>query len=340
MYRRVIVSRRGGPNVLHVISDKIPEPGIKEVRIKILAAGISFADILMREGVYPSQPKFPFTPGYDIYGIVDKLGKEATSVELGQPVLALTKVGGYSEYICLPEKELIQAPLTLDPAEAVSLVLNYVTAYQMLHRVARVKKGDRVLIHSAAGGVGTALMQLGKLLNLEMYGTASIAKHNIVADLGGYPIDYKKKNFVKEIMFRTKDGVDAVFDGIGGPHLFQSYKTLRNGGKLVAYGVSSLLVNGHRVWLKNISTYVSFLGALLMNYFPDGKRVMLYQIPKLRKQNPDWFRNDLTTLLQLLKEKKIKPIIAERIPLTEAARAHEELNKASIIGKIVLICNQ
>ena len=189
---RIIVRRLGGPEVLETVEVEAPEPGRGEVRVRVLAAGVSFADLLMREGIHPEKTLLPFTPGWDIVGVVEKTGDEASQAMVGQMVAALPIHGGYAQHICLPQSELTPVPDGLDPAEAVSLVLNYVTAYQMMHRVAHASRGQRVLIHGAAGGVGTALLQLGRLVGLEMYGTASLATHQIVSDLGATPIDYQK----------------------------------------------------------------------------------------------------------------------------------------------------
>ena len=171
--RRIIISRKGGPEVLKLIEEEAPSPAGGEVRVRVQAAGVAFADIMMREGLYPGAPPVPFTPGYDIVGLVDEPGAGVKSLSPGKRVAALTKVGGYADYLCLPEKDLVEMPIGLDPAEAVCLVLNYMTAWQMLHRVAHVREGEKILIHGAAGGVGTALLQLGVLSGLELYGTAS-----------------------------------------------------------------------------------------------------------------------------------------------------------------------
>ena len=198
----------------------------------------------MREGVHPETPPVPFTPGWDLIGVVDRLGAGISGLEPGQIVAALPINGAYAEFVCLPQRELVPVPSGLDAAEAVSLVLNYVTAYQMLHRSAKVRPGQRVLIHGAAGGVGSALLQLGRLAGLEMYGTCSSRGASAVSDLGAIPIDYQQQDFVKEIRRLTSEGVDVVFDGIGGTHIWRSRKALRPGGRVVAYGLTSLATWG------------------------------------------------------------------------------------------------
>ncbi|MBF2007366.1 MAG: zinc-binding dehydrogenase [Chlorogloeopsis fritschii C42_A2020_084] len=335
-YKRILITRHGGSEVLQLFEDELPEPQTGEVRVRILASGVAFTDVLIREGLYPGIPKPPFSPGYEIIGIVDKLGLGVSALELGQRVVALTIVGGYSEYLCLPATELIPVPKEVDTLEAVSLVLQYVTAYQILHRIAKVKSGVRILIHGAAGGVGTALLELGKLAGLEMYGTASKSKHELVSSLGAIPIDYKNEDFVQRIYSLTGDGVDIVCDAIGGSHLLDSYKTLRNQGRLINYGFSSAL-SGKRNRIFKLGA--NFILLLLLQLLPDGKKALFYNIAGFKKQHPDWFREDLTKLLDLLVHKQIKPIIADRLPLSEAARAHELLDCSAISGQLVLLCS-
>src|SRR5512143_1305500 len=243
-HTRVIVTHYGGPDALRVVEEECPEPKNGEVRVRVLAAGVSLPDIMAREGVHPETPPVPFTPGWDLVGVVDRIGEGVSGVEPGQTVTAMPIHGAYAEFICLPRHELVPVPAGLDPAEAVSLVLNYITAYQMMHRSAKVKTGQRVLVHGASGGVGTALLQLGGLAGLEMYGTCSSRGASVVTDLGGVPIDYRQLDFVKEIHRLTGEGVDAVFDGIGGTHIWRSRKALRPGGKVVAYGLTSSLRGG------------------------------------------------------------------------------------------------
>ena len=243
-HTRIIVTHYGGPDALRVVEEECPEPKDGEVRVRVLAAGVSLPDIMAREGVHPETPPLPFTPGWDLVGVVDRLGDGVSGIEPGQIVAALPIHGAYAEFVCLPQRELVPVPSGLDAAEAVSLVLNYITAYQMLHRSAKVRPGQRVLIHGAAGGVGTALLQLGRLAGLEMYGTCSSRGASAVSDLGGIPIDYQHQDFVKEIHRLTSEGVDVVFDPIGGTHLWHSRKALRPGGRVVGYGLTFLATWG------------------------------------------------------------------------------------------------
>jgi len=172
-HTRIIVTHYGGPEALQVVAEECPEPQEGEVRVRVLAAGVSLPDLMMCAGIHPETPALPFTPGWDLVGVVDRLGAGCTGFEPGQSVAALPISGAYAEFVCLPYQELVPVPEGLDAAAAVSLVLNYVTAYQMLHRTAKVTPGQRVLMHGAAGGVGLALLQLGRLAGVEMYGTCS-----------------------------------------------------------------------------------------------------------------------------------------------------------------------
>ncbi|MFC2077308.1 medium chain dehydrogenase/reductase family protein [Candidatus Bipolaricaulota bacterium] len=333
-HQRVVVTRHGGPEVLQAIEEDVPEPKAGEVRVKVQAAGISAYDLMFRQsGRFPGTPRVPFTLGEDVVGIVDKLGEGVSDLQLNQMVAGATFClgvgGGYTEHVCLPASELIPVPAGLDPAEAVCLVVNYLTAYMSMHRVADVKEGERVLVHGAAGGVGTALLQLGKLAELEMYGTASKHNHVFVSSLGATPIDYRSEDFVKRIRKLTDGGVDVVFDPIGGARqVWRSYRALRKRGRLAWFGMAAAKKSGLRV----IPSTLLVIG--LLKLIPDGKRVPM--APDLSKDNA-WYRQTLTELLELLASGQIKPVVAERIPLIEAARAHELLERGGYAGKVVLV---
>jgi NADPH2:quinone reductase len=312
--------------------------------VKILTAGVSLADILLREGVHPESffRRTPFSPGWDIVGTVDKVGEKLTTTstwQIGDIVASLTIVGGYAQYLCVPSSQLVSVPSEVDYAEAVSLILNYITAYQMLHRCAHIKSGESILVHGAAGGVGTALLQLGNLVGLEMYGTSSPRKEKVVSELGAKPIDYKSVDFVQEIFRLTGNGVDVVFDGVGTKSLLRSYKTLRAGGRLIGYGFGSTLKDGRRRAYQIASNITNWINVLALNLIPDKRKIIPYSIQTLKRRKPAWFLEDLEILLNLLKHEKIKPIIAARMPLIEASRAHQLLGTGSVTGKIVLICN-
>jgi NADPH:quinone reductase-like Zn-dependent oxidoreductase len=328
---RVILNALGGPEVLKVIEDDIRDPGANELRIRILTCGVAFADVLMRRGMYSGVPPLPYSPGYDIVGVIESCGAGVTQWKAGDLVTALTRIGGYSRYIVLQESEAVRVPAGLDPAEAVSLVLNYTTAYQLIHRIATLRQGETVLIHGAAGGVGTAALQLGSLAGLKMFGTASKPKHDLVAALGGIPIDYRTEDFVQRAA-----GVDAVFDPIGGRNWLRSYRALGKGGRFVGYGMSAAIEGGRT---NKVLAVASFAWLGLAGLVP-GKSARWYNITAEKKKHPEWFREDLSRLLAMLAEKSIGPVIAERLPLRDAGRAHQLLERASVSGKIVLMCQE
>ena len=333
-YHRVVVTRYGGPDVLQVVEEDRPEPQAGEVRVKVLTAGVSAYDVMLRQsGSLPGSPRVPFVPGADVVGVVDKLGEGVSAVEPGQTVagstFSLGAVGGYAEFICLPPSELVPVPAGVDPAEAVCLVANYLIAHMAMHRTAQIRTGERVLIHGAAGGVGTALLDLGKLAGLEMYGTASKYNHELVSALGATPIDYRTEDFVERIRSLTGDGVDAVFDPIGGAgQIWRSYRALRKGGRLTWFGMVASKKSGMRV------IPLSLLMVFLLKLIPDGKQVPLTE--DISKDNA-WYRETLAELLDLLADGRIKPVVAERITLVEAVRTHERLDRGGYAGKMVLV---
>lgn len=331
---RVIVTRHGGPEVLQMFEEDLPEPRAGEVRLQVQAAGVSAYDLMFRRsGLLPGTPRPPFTLGEDVVGVVDKLGPGLENFEVGQTVAAATWAlgvgGGYAEFVCLPATELVPVPPGVDAAEAVCMVVNYLTAYMAMHRTAAVRQGERVLVHGAAGGVGSALLELGKLAGLETYGTASSYNHELVCAQRATPIDYRNEDFVKVIRNLDASGVDVVFDTIGGArHLWRSYRVLRAGGRLVWFGVASTKQNGLRV------IPFTMLMVALLKLIPNGKPVPL--APDLGEDKV-WYRDTLAKLLDMLAAGQLRPLVAERIPLAEAPCAHELLERGGYAGKVVLI---
>jgi NADPH:quinone reductase-like Zn-dependent oxidoreductase len=329
----VVVTQYGGPEVLRVVEADRPEPKPGELRVRVLAAGVSLPDVMMREGIHPETPRLPFTPGWDLVGVLDS----------GRVVAALPIQGAWAEFVCLPERELVPVPPGLDPAEAVSLVLNYVTAYQMLHRFAKVRPGQRVLVHGGAGGVGTALLQLGRVAELELYATCSARSARDVSALGATPLDYGAQDFVREIRRLTGDGVDAVFDPLAGRHLWLSRRALAPGGTVVGYGVTTSLRGqglnadrpGRRQRFRGMGGFACSIAASFL--LPGRRRVLPYSIQWLKRLWPEAFRQDLGTLFELLREKKIQPLVARRFPLAGARQAQELLERGGVTGKVVLV---
>ncbi|WP_299287153.1 medium chain dehydrogenase/reductase family protein [uncultured Mucilaginibacter sp.] len=325
--KRIVIERAGGVEVLKLIEEPIPQPKANEVLIQVRASGVAFGDILFRQGISPAT--YPMTPGYDIAGEVEAIGSAVTKFKTGDTVAGFSGTGGYTTYICLPENQLTTVPDGLNPEETVSVVLNYTAAYQLLTKAAGLKSGNSILIHGAAGGVGTAVLQLAKILGIKAYGTVSTSKIALVEKEGGIPIDYTKTDFVEQIRLLTEKGVDAVLDPIGGNHLFQSYKALNKKGRLVVFGVSSAVKGEGNPKIRLIKAMLPFL---LLKLTPDSKSVVISTISTKTKG----LQEDMAKMVNLLNEGKIKPIIAKAFPLAQAAEAQLFLEQTKPVGKIIL----
>lgn len=335
--KRVVVEHFGGPEVLKIIEEAAPRPGPGQVRVRVLAAGVSFTDSQLRAGTYLGGPKPPFTPGYELVGVVDALGPGCTRLRKGDRVAALTVWGADAERVCVPEKYAVEVPDDLDPAEIVSLVFPYMTAYQLLHRTAKAKPGESVLVHGAAGRVGTALLELGKLAGLRLFGTASARHRAAVERLGAVAIDYRNEDFLARVRELTRDGVDIALDGIGGAVSLRSFRALRPGGRLVVFGRYATISHGRKNWSAVFKWYAATAAVALWGLGSPRRKVRSYRIQKLRIHHQDWFREDLFALLDLLRRREIHPVVAERLPLSDARHAHELLERTAEIGKLVLV---
>ncbi len=334
-YTRIVISKFGAPEVLQKVTEKeLPRPKKGQVRVKVLTTSACFTDTLIRRGIYPAvRKKPPFSPGYDLVGVIDALGEGVQNLSIGQKVADLTVIGAYTEYICLDANSVVPVPDNLDNGEAVSMILTYLTAYQMLYRFAKVETGDTILIHASSGAVGTALLQLGKLLNLKMYGTASKSKHKFIKDMGAIPIDYENEDFAELIKKNEPKGIDAVFDPIGGNYFPRSLSILRKNGILVGFGYQNAASgkDGHVV--------LDYFKIKFWNVLPSKPSTEFYVITSFRKKHPDWFREDLNVLFKLLSERKINPVIGRVMELEQAAEAHELVENYKVEGKIVLSIN-
>src|SRR5262245_46646284 len=343
--QRVVVEQYGGPEVLRVIEEEAPRPGAGEVLVRVLASGVSFTDALIRAGTYLGGPKPPFTPGYELVGVVEEVGPGVSRLRPGDRVGALTVWGANAELVCVPAEHAVEVPEDLDPAEVISLVFPYMTAYQMLHRAARVRPGESVLVHGAAGRVGTAALELGALAGLHLYGTASARDLPAVERLGAAAIDYRNEDFEARVRELTDGGVDVVLDGIGGAVSLRSFRALRRGdplvgdpgGRLVLIGNYNTMVNGQKSWRGWVEWYPATAAVWLWGTLSPSRHVIAYRRQKLRVDHQDWFRNDFLALLELLRADKIHPVVAERLPLSEARRAHEMLDTTASKGKLVLV---
>ncbi len=329
--KRIVAERTGGPEVLRLVETEIPEPGPGEARVRVLAAGVAFGDLLWMSGVLPGSPKPPYTPGYDFVGVVDKTGPGVAGLETGQRVAGLVQTGGYAEYSCWPQEQLAPVRDDLDPVLVACLTLNYTTAHTLLKRVGNLSAGQRALVHGAGGGFGSAMLDLCRTLGIQAYGTASQGKHGLVESLGGKPIDYKAEDFVEIV--RRAGGVDLVVDHIGGHHLARSFQCLRPGGTLAA-------TSSYAAALGRSGMLESLLGLVrlqLWNFWPNGRSARLFDITSFYKQNPGTFAQDLQELMDYLAAGQLQPALAATFSLKEAPHALEYLRNAEARGKVVLL---
>src|SRR3954469_22850945 len=240
--RQMVIPRHGGPEVFEVRDAPEPVPGDGEVRIRVRAAGVNFADILARIGLYPDAPKPPVVVGYEVAGVVDAIGPGVTTVHPGDRVVALTRFGGYADAVCVPAAQVYRFPDRLSDAEAAAVPVTYLTAALALYRLAALSSGETVLIHNAGGGVGIAATQLARLRRATVIGTASAAKHDALRSFGvDHAIDYRHANVEGEVKRITRGrGADVILDPIGGPSFAASYRMLAPLGRLVMLGMSSM----------------------------------------------------------------------------------------------------
>ena len=344
--KRVVVDEFGGPEVLRVVEQDDPRPGPREVRVRVLAAGVSFTDAQIRAGTYIGGPKPPFTPGYELVGVVEELGPACGRLREGDRVGALMVWGADAERVCVPEEYAVAVPEDLDPAKVVSLIFPYMTAYQMLHRTARVRSGETVLVHGAAGRVGMAALELGAVAGLRLFGTCSARDKAAVERLGAVAIDYRNEDFLARVRELTDgEGADVVLDGIGGKVALRSFRALRKGdqiagdpgGRLVTMGAYNTMVQGRKSLRGWFEWWPAMAITWLWGTLSSRRHVSGYRVQILRIPHQDWFAEDFQVLLDLFREDKIHPVVAERLPFSEARRAHEMLESTAAKGKLVLV---
>ncbi|MDH3201896.1 MAG: zinc-binding dehydrogenase [Myxococcales bacterium] len=333
----VVATRHGGPEVLKVRAFDIaaPEPG--EVRVRVEAAGISYADLLMCQGLHPERRRAPFVPGWDVVGEVESVGSEIRNVAVGDRVAALSIVGGWAEHAVVPGSLVVPVPPALESTAAVCLVMDYIVAYQMLTRSTSVRRSNTVLIQGAGGGVGTALMQLARPMGVQVLGTDREKKRSHIESEGGILIDFEREDVVDRCHELTDgQGVDAAFDGIGATAR-ESLRAVRPGGRLVWFGMVTLLSGGARDLRKSARTVANTAAVFAQNLRPRGKRTSLYSIQELARRHPDWYRDDLAALLAMLADGHIKPHIAAVWKLDEVPAAVEALASGGALpGKQVV----
>ncbi|MGW8455829.1 medium chain dehydrogenase/reductase family protein [Streptomyces niveus] len=325
------------PSGLQVRQRPVPAPGPGQVLLVMEASGVSFAEQQMRRGKYYDQPPYPFTPGYDVVGTVAAVGTGGDTSLVGRRFAVLTKTGGWASHLVVPAAELVELPDGVDAAEAETLVVNGITAMQMLHRVAHVKAGQTVLVLGANGGVGSTLVQLARRAGARVIGTASARHQETVRELGAVPIDYRTPDLAAEVRAIAPDGVDAVFDHIGGEGIVASFGLLAPGGTLVSYGTAS---TRDAEGSSKLPVLKLIARLQLWNALPNGKSAHFFNI-WAGKRRAEAFQArlaaDLTEVLGLLAEGEIRPQVAARLPLSKAADALSLAESSTVTGKVVLI---
>jgi NADPH:quinone reductase-like Zn-dependent oxidoreductase len=336
--RAVWITGHGGPEALQVRDTADPVPGPGQVRIRVSAAGLNFADVMAAQGLYPDAPKPPCVVGYEVAGVIDALGAGSAGLAAGQRVLAMTHFGGHSDVVCVPTDQALPIPEAMSFETAAALPVTYLTAYHMLFRVASVRPRERVLVHMAAGGVGTAVLQLCRTMDdLVVFGTASAGKHDVLRAEGcAHPIDYHATDYAAEVRRLTRgEGVDVVLDPLGGNDWRKGLKLLRPGGRLVAFGFANL-ASGQRRRPARLASQVLGVPLLtplqLMN---QNKTVSGVNIGRLWGEMAA-LREELQAVLALWDQGRIKPHIDGCYPFTEAAAAHRRILQRQNIGKILL----
>ncbi|MFF4849724.1 medium chain dehydrogenase/reductase family protein [Streptomyces sp. NPDC001194] len=334
----IVLPGKVEPEGLELHRGPVPAPAAGQVVIAMEATGVSFAEQQMRRGRYYDQPPFPFVPGYDLVGTVQAVGDGVPSGLLGRRVAALTKTGGWTSHIALDAADAVEVPDGVGAVDAETAVVNGITAWQMLHRKARVRAGQTVLVHGANGGVGSILVQLALAAGAEVIGTASTRHHDGLRALGVTPIDYRSGNVCARVRALAPGGVDAVFDHVGGEGIVDSWQLLAPGGTLVSYGTAATRDDQGSGSLP----VLKLLGRVwLWNALPNGRRAYFYNVWAGRAYAKNRFRarlrSDLTQVFTALQRGEITAKVAARIPLARAAEAMRLAESGTVAGKVVLV---
>lgn len=333
----VVLPGKVEPEGLQVRHGAVPAAGPGQVVIRMEATGVSFAEQQMRRGRYYDQPPFPFVPGYDLVGTVAATGEGVDAGLAGTRVAALVKVGGWASHVVVDAADVVPVPDGVGAAEAETVVINGITAWQMLHRKARVRAGQTVLVHGANGGVGSVLVQLAHAAGAKVIGTASARHHAALRAAGVTPIDYRTEDIPARVRARAPGGVDAVFDHVGGRSVVDSWRLLAPGGTLVSYGSASTRDDeGSKQW-----PVLKLLGRVwLWNTLPNGRHACFFNVWAGRALTPSRFRarlrTDLTEVFEALRRGDITAHIAAELPLSQAAEAMRLAESGTVAGKIVL----
>ncbi|WP_030376807.1 MULTISPECIES: medium chain dehydrogenase/reductase family protein [unclassified Streptomyces] len=332
----IVLPGKVEPEGLRVRRGAVPAPGPGQMVIRMEATGVSFAEQQMRRGKYFDQPPFPFVPGYDLVGTVAATGEGVAPAPAGTRVAAMVKVGGWSSHVVVDAADVVPVPEGVDADRAETMVVNGVTAWQMLHRTARVRAGQTVLVLGANGGVGSVLVQLARAAGAKVIGTASARHHQVLRDRGVTPVDYRTEDIAARVRELAPGGVDAVFDHVGGPGIVDSWRLLAPGGTLVAYGTASTRDDEGS---KQLPVLKLLARVWLWNALPNRRRAHFYNLwagHRNRARFRARLRTDLTEVFEALRRGDITAQVAARFPLTEAAEALRLAESGTVAGKVVL----
>ena len=336
--RQIWITRPGDVDVLELREAADPVPGPREVRVAVRAAGVNFADILARMGMYPDAPRPPCVVGYDISGTVDACGSDVTGFRPGDRVFGLTHFGGYSTHVCVPEDQLFRLPDNLDFGAGAAIPVNYFTAYLAIHRFGNLQSDERVLIHSAAGGVGTAAIELAVAIGAEVFGTASAAKHAYIRELGcEHPIDYRTADFAAEVSRLTAgEGVHLILDPIGGRNVSKDRRILSPLGRIVVYGVSSSSNSRRRQLLRLSATAMSFPFFHPLTLMNRNQGILGLNLGHLWGQIPR-LRSVGERILELVAGGAVSPKAGHTFAFDDVREAHRFIQDRKNTGKVVLM---
>ncbi|HEY6476698.1 MAG TPA: zinc-binding dehydrogenase [Polyangia bacterium] len=326
-YRAMMVMKAGGPEALTPTELPIEEPRAGQLRVRVHAAGVGATDLMVLAGKYRYAPKIPVVPGYEIAGTVEAIGPGVSGFTLGQRVAALTVYGGFAELLVREAAHFLPIPDGVTDVQAAGAILNYVTAWQMIHRMAKVRSGQIALVTGAAGGVGTAALQILRLAGVKTYGAASAKKHDTVRKLGAIPIDYRAGRLDRLVRELEPRGVDCAFDAVGGANIGLCIRATTRGGTVVGYGFMGV---------KGTVATLRMFANLLVGSRLRRRRGAFYGITMSYRKDPKPLREDLPKIFALIAEKKLDPLVSVTLPLVEARRAMEMLVGGAVEGKIVL----
>jgi len=337
--RSVWITRHGGPEVLEVRETPDPVPGPGQVRIRVKAAGLNFAELMARMGLYPDAPKPPAVVGFEVAGVVDAIGTGVSAPSPGDRVLAMVRFGGHAEAVVLPASHALPMPPEMTFEQGAALPVNYVTAYHALFRVGHLSRGQSLLVHMAAGGVGIAAIQLARTVpGVTVLGTASAAKHAAIREEGcDHAIDYRSQDYAAEVRRLTGGrGVDMVLDALGGDDWKKGYALLRPAGLLVTYGFANMAPGPRRSLVHVAREFLSIPRFSPLKLMEDNRGVAGVNMGHLWGE-PEMVLGEIEALFALFREGRIRPRIDSTYPFQEAALAHQRLHDRGNVGKVLLV---